>query len=128
MNTAQEHEESVVVTLTGCSPEDADTVFRALGRSYTSDRAAHETPTDTAEGHDTVWATTFDVSHPLAGPEPVTLAAPVTVELQGGYWAVDRMTETLNASFAVREEGMAAGDQEKDVQLRLTSGIPTERF
>lgn len=116
------------MTLTGCSREDADTVFRALARSYTSDRAAHETPQDTTEGHDTVWTTTFDVSHPLAGPEPVTLAAPVTAELQGGYWAVDRMTETLDASFAVLREGTAAGDQEKDVQLRLTSGIPTERF
>ncbi|MEU1281382.1 hypothetical protein [Streptomyces sp. NPDC005805] len=125
MNTAQEHEESVVVTLTGCSREDADAVFRALGRSYDSDRAAHETPQYTKRQDRTVWTTTFEVSHPHGKAEPVRLAAPVTVELQGGYWAVDRMTETLETSFDVRQEGMAAGDQEKDVQLRLASGVHT---
>ncbi|MCQ6553462.1 hypothetical protein NPS70_09675 [Streptomyces sp. C10-9-1] len=123
MNTAQEREEPVVVTLTGCSSEDADAVFRALGRSYSSDRAAHETPRYVSEGHATVWTTTFDVAHPRGAPEPVRLAAPVTAELQGGYWAVDRMAEALATSFDVRQEGMDAGDQEKDVQLRLESGV-----
>ncbi|MEV4334860.1 hypothetical protein AB0K02_30820 [Streptomyces sp. NPDC049597] len=123
MNTAQEHTESVVVTVTGCSTEDADAVFRALGRAYPSDRDESEVPRHVMEGHETVWTTTFDVSHPLGQGEPVRLAAPVTVEMQGGYWAVDRMKEMLATSFEVQEEGMAAGDQEKDVQLRLTSGI-----
>ena len=32
------------------------------------------------------------------------------------------MTETLADAFAVKAQGMAAGDQEKDVQLLLESG------
>jgi hypothetical protein len=115
-----------VVSLSGCSREDADAVFRALSRSYESDRAPDETPQYVSEGHATVWTTTFDVAQPHEHAEPVRLASPVTAELQGGYWAVDQMQATLAAAFDLLEEGMAAGDQEKDVQLRLNSGVHQE--
>ncbi|MFF3290352.1 hypothetical protein [Streptomyces sp. NPDC003023] len=125
MNSAQEAT-AVAVTLSGCSREDADAVFRTLTRSFESDRAAGDSPQYVSEGHMTVWAATFDVSKPHEDAEPVRLAAPVTAELQGGYWAVDRMQATLAAAFELEEEGMAAGDQEKDVQLRLSSGVHQE--
>lgn len=126
VNSAQESATSVVVTLSGCSREDADAVFRTLGRSFESDRAAGDAPQYVSEGHATVWTTTFDVARTQEDAEPVRLAAPVTAELQGGYWAVDRMQATLAAAFDLLEEGMAAGDQEKDVQLRLSSGVHQE--
>ncbi|MEU0369567.1 hypothetical protein ABZ070_04755 [Streptomyces sp. NPDC006283] len=123
MNSAQESATSVAVTLSGCSREDADAVFRALSRSFDSEREAGDTPQYVSEGHMTVWSSIFDVAKPHGDAEPVRLAAPVTAELQGGYWAVDRMQATLAAAFDLLEEGMAAGDQEKDVQLRLCSGV-----
>lgn len=50
------------------------------------------------------------------------LAGPVTADLQGGPVAVDRLRRTLAAAFAVEAAGSAAGDQEVDVQVRLTNG------
>ncbi|MEU1891435.1 hypothetical protein [Streptomyces pristinaespiralis] len=128
MNSAQESATSVVVTLSGCSREDADAVFRALSRSFESDRASDDTPQYVSEGHATVWTATFDVSRTRNPAEPVRLAAPVTAELQGGYWAVDQMQLALAAAFDMVEEGMAAGDQEKDVQLLLNSGVHQEEI
>ncbi|MDQ0840893.1 MULTISPECIES: hypothetical protein [unclassified Streptomyces] len=128
MNSAQESATSVVVTLSGCSREDADAVFRALSRSFESDRAADDTPQYVSEGHATVWTATFDVAATRDPAEPVRLAAPVTAELQGGYWAVDQMQVALAAAFDLVEEGMAAGDQEKDVQLLLNSGVHQEEI
>ncbi|MFF0447606.1 hypothetical protein ACFYT4_14575 [Streptomyces sp. NPDC004609] len=128
MNRTDQHAEPVTVTITGCTKEDAHAVFQVLRRSYASDRAASDRPEYVSEGHATVWTATFDVSDTApagggAGPPagPVSLTDAVEAEMQGGYWAVDRMTETLAAAFDVRKEGTAAGDQEKDVQLRLES-------
>jgi hypothetical protein len=75
-----------------------------------------------------VWTATFDVAATRDPAEPVRLAAPVTAELQGGYWAVDQMQVALAAAFDLVEEGMAAGDQEKDVQLLLNSGVHQEEI
>ncbi|WP_240136340.1 hypothetical protein [Streptomyces sp. MUM 178J] len=115
----------VVVTLSGCTKEDAGVVFEVLRRNFASDRADDDIPQDIVEGHPTVWTGTFEVVPPISpgpspGPEP--LHAAVTAEVQGGYWAVDRLREALDSAFRVTDEGMAAGDQEKDVQLRLESG------
>ncbi|MEU0395546.1 hypothetical protein ABZ208_22705 [Streptomyces sp. NPDC006208] len=123
MNTPQDVTHPVVVTISGCSKEDADTVFHALGRSFASDRADDDSPEYVSEDHMTVWTATFDVARPQEPAQPVRLESAVTVGVQGGYWAVDRVQETLIAAFDVEEEGMAAGDQEKDVQLRLQSGV-----
>ncbi|MER5767309.1 hypothetical protein [Streptomyces sp. NPDC001985] len=122
MNSRENPGAPVEVTITGCSREDADTVFHVLGEAYASDRAADDTPEYVSEGHTTVWSATFEVTDVRPEARPVRLGAPVEAGVQGGYWAVDRMRETLAASFAVHDEGMAAGDQEKDVQLRLESG------
>ncbi|MFE7133276.1 hypothetical protein ACFVIM_20690 [Streptomyces sp. NPDC057638] len=122
MNDSEQPPQPVVVTITGCSKEDADTVFRVLGRSYASDRAVDDMPEYMARDHPTVWTATFDITDSRIVTGPAVLAAPVTAEAQGGYWAVDRMRATLAAAFEVHDEGTAAGDQEKDVQLRLESG------
>jgi hypothetical protein len=125
VNTAddrpQDHPEPVVVTITGCSKEDAHTVFEVLRRSYSSDRDPADRPDYVSADHDTVWTATFDVTGGAPPGGPVPLGRAVEAEMQGGYWAVDRMTETLAAAFDVRQEGTAAGDQEKDVQLTLVS-------
>ncbi|MFI1016853.1 hypothetical protein [Streptomyces sp. NPDC020965] len=124
MNTSEQRAEPVVVTISGCRKEDADTVFHVLARSYASDRADDDSPQYVSEDHATVWTATFDVTAAATPTGPVPLSAPVEAGVQGGYWAVDRMRETLADAFDVRDEGMAAGDQEKDVQLRLESRSP----
>lgn len=120
MNTAQRRTTPVVVTLTNCSKEDANAVFQALRQSYNCDRADDEAPEYTAYPH-TVWTSTFEVAPERAPVGPVQLSAAVEAGLQGGYWAVDRMLETLAAEFDIQRQSTAAGDQEKDVQLRLMS-------
>jgi hypothetical protein len=122
VNSAQEYTAPVVVTLSDCSKEDADTVFHVLAQSYASDRADDDTPEYVPGAGTTVWTSTFEVSSSHAPAEPVPLTAPVEAGIQGGYWGVDRLREALGCAFTVREEGMAAGDQEKDIQLRLDSG------
>ncbi|GGZ30417.1 hypothetical protein GCM10010387_24990 [Streptomyces inusitatus] len=123
MNSSEQPVSPVVVTIAGCTREDADTVFHLLGESYASDRAADDVPQYVSEGRTTVWTATFDVTAARPAPGPKRLGSPVEAEVQGGYWAVDRMRETLAAAFVVHDEGMAAGDQEKDVQLRLESRL-----
>ncbi|MEU1127199.1 hypothetical protein ABZ371_27350 [Streptomyces sp. NPDC005899] len=122
----QEHQESgdVVVAVTGCPKEDARTVFDVLRRSFASDRPAGDTPEEASDNRPTVWTATVDVTETKAGAEPAQLSTPVTVEAQGGYWAVDRLREHLADAFAVRVVGTAAGDQEQEVRLRLESHRP----
>ncbi|MEU0134613.1 hypothetical protein ABZ172_11330 [Streptomyces sp. NPDC006296] len=130
MNTtqepAQEHRESddVVVAVTGCPTEDARTVFDVLRRSFVSDRPAGDTPESASDTRPTVWTATVDVSGAKAGAAPARLSAPVTVEAQGGYWAVDRLRRRLADAFTVRLVGTAAGDQEQEIRLRLESHRP----
>ncbi|MFH8568195.1 hypothetical protein [Streptomyces sp. NPDC017993] len=111
----------VLVEVTGCDTADAHAVFSALRTSFDSDRAADDVPQEMAGPGATVWTATFDVTDLRAEAEPRSLTAPVTVSLQGGYWAVARLREALAAPFAVQVEGSVAGDQEQEVQLRLES-------
>lgn len=111
----------VVVELEGCATQDAHAVFSALRTSFSSDRAADDVPEEMAGPGATVWTTTFDVSELKTAAEPRPLTAPVTVSLQGGYWAVDQACKALAPAFTVQVLGMAAGDQEKEVELRLES-------
>jgi hypothetical protein len=122
VNNTQQYTTPVAVTLSDCSKEDADTVFRVLRHSFACDRADDDAPQYAPHAQATVWTSTFEVSPERSPAGPQYLSAPVEAGLQGGYWAVDRMQEALAAAFDVHEEGMAAGDQEKDVQLRLESG------
>ncbi|MBM7439497.1 hypothetical protein [Streptomyces sp. HB132] len=122
----QEHQESgdVVVAVTGCPKEDARTVFDVLRRSFNSDRPASDAPEEASDTRPTVWTATVDVSEPKEGSGPAQLSTPVTVEAQGGYWAVDRLRKHLTESFTVRLVGTAAGDQEQEIRLRLESHRP----
>lgn len=119
----QDHQESgdVVVEMTGCPAQDARTVFDVLRRSFVSDRSAGDDPEETSTTRPTVWTATVDVSEIRDGAEPAQLSGPVTVEAQGGYWAVDRLRRRLEDSFAVKIVGTASGDQEQEVRLRLES-------
>ncbi|MEV5682730.1 MULTISPECIES: hypothetical protein [unclassified Streptomyces] len=111
----------VVVALTGCATEDARTVFEVLRRSFDSDRPGSDAPQEGAGPRPTVWMATVDVSEARAPAEPAQLSAPVTVDVQGGYWAVERLRGQLTGAFTVRVVGTAAGDQEEEVRLRLES-------
>jgi hypothetical protein len=122
MERAQHHTAPVVVALSSCSKEDARTVFRALGKAFPCDRTDDDAPQYGPHPHASVWTSTYEVCPERAPVDRQQLSAPVEVMLQGGYWGVDRMLETLAAAFDVQEEGMAAGDQEKEVQVRLVSG------
>jgi hypothetical protein len=115
------HQESrdVVVTVTGCVKEDARTVFDALRSAFLSDRPQSDAPRDAAPPRPTVWVATVDVSELKAVTEPAPLSAPVTIDVQGGYWAVDRFRRHLTDAFSVRVVGTAAGDQEEETRLRL---------
>ncbi|MFJ4963234.1 hypothetical protein EES43_01140 [Streptomyces sp. ADI96-02] len=109
----------VLVSLSRCDQKDARTVFDVLGSAFSSDRPAADTPVEAAGPRPTVWATTVDVTEPQAVAEPVRLSGPVTVDAQGGYWAVDRLRDHLTGAFAVSVVGTAAGDQEQEVRMRL---------
>ncbi|MFJ1592847.1 hypothetical protein ACIOD0_21790 [Kitasatospora albolonga] len=113
------HGQEVLVSLSRCDLADARSVFGVLGSAFASDRDAGDEPGPTSGPRPTVWVTTVDVSEPTAAAEPVKLTAPVTVDAQGGYWAVDRLRTHLTGAFTVRVVGTAAGDQEQEVRLRL---------
>ncbi|MFI2780985.1 hypothetical protein [Streptomyces sp. ALB3] len=119
----RDHQESgdVVVEMTGCPAQDARTVFDVLGRSFASDRTADDTPEDASSTRPTVWTATVDVTDMRGGAHTAQLSGPVTVEAQGGYWAVDRLRRCLADTFAVKVVGTASGDQEQEVRLRLES-------
>ncbi|MCK7625527.1 hypothetical protein MUU72_20905 [Streptomyces sp. RS10V-4] len=114
-----EHVSAEVTVEVEGSGADAHAVFGALRTAFRSDRAADDVPKETAGPGTTVWTSTVDVSRRGTAPEPQRLAAPVIATLQGGYWAVDQLCEGLKSAFAVRVLGTAAGDQEKEVELRL---------
>ncbi|MFJ4709243.1 hypothetical protein ACIP6I_30940 [Streptomyces anulatus] len=111
----------VVVSLSRCDTQDARTVFDVLATAFASDHPMGETPTPDAGPRPTVWVTTVDVSEARAAATPARLTAPVTVDAQGGYWAVDRLRSHLTGAFVVSVVGTAAGDQEEEVRLRLES-------
>ncbi|MEN8655389.1 hypothetical protein ABCR94_33640 [Streptomyces sp. 21So2-11] len=122
MNAAEQSDTKVLVELTGCSKEDAHTVLIALRTSFESDRDSDDVPVEQPGSRPMVWSATFEVSdvREQARPTPLTGSVPATV--QGGYKAVDRLREQLDAAFSVHEEGAVSGDQEKELQLRLESG------
>ncbi|MGW0859915.1 hypothetical protein [Streptomyces sp. NPDC002690] len=121
--SASGHQENydVLVSLSECTTDDASTVFEVLRRSFTSDRSAAAAPSDTSTPRPTVWSATVDVSTKKDSPGSASLSGPVTLDAQGGYWAVDRLKGHLGEVFSVEDVGTAAGDQEEEVRLRLTS-------
>ncbi|MBC2864660.1 hypothetical protein [Streptomyces mexicanus] len=114
-----EHPESVSVELSGCSKEDARTVFDALRSCFTSDRRADDVPRDFHEARPTVWLGTFDVADAHGSCGPTHLRGSVTADVQGGYWAIDRFRAALDSLFTVEDLCTASGDQERELHVRL---------
>ncbi|MFD5713331.1 hypothetical protein ACFWHW_23600 [Streptomyces pharetrae] len=124
MNGERSHPESVSVEISGCSKEDARVVFDALCASFASDRCEDDVPEQWHESRPMVWLGTFDVSEPHEGARPARparLSAPVTADVQGGYWAIDRFRTTLDSLFTVHDQSTASGDQERELHLVLES-------
>ncbi|MFJ2605507.1 hypothetical protein ACIQOU_02350 [Streptomyces sp. NPDC091279] len=121
MEHEQTHAESVSVSLSDCTREDARAVFDALCACFASDRCAEDIPEQLHKTRPMIWLGTFDVaeSHPVLGV--AHLDGPVTADVQGGYWAVERFRKTLDSVFSVQDLTGASGDQERDVHLRLES-------
>ncbi|MFE0807506.1 hypothetical protein ACFW4M_13280 [Streptomyces sp. NPDC058794] len=115
------HPESVSVELSGCSKEDARTVFDALCACFSSDRRSDEVPRDCHEVRPTVWLGTFDVADAHGECDPARLSASVEADVQGGYWAIERFRTTLDSLFTVHDLSTASGDQERELHVRLES-------
>lgn len=125
MGSERPHPESVSVELSGCDRHDAQIVFDTLGAYFTSDRISGDVPEKFSETRPTVWLGTFDVAEPHEGGArpggPVRLASSVDVDLQGGYWAIDRVRITLDSLFTVHDLCTVSGDQEEELHVRLES-------
>ncbi|MFB6712074.1 MULTISPECIES: hypothetical protein [unclassified Streptomyces] len=115
------HGQEVTVVISGCDTGDARMVFDALRAAFTTDRASVDVPRKLAERRPTAWVATVDVSEERVVSGPVSLGAPVSVDVQGGYWAVERLRRSLAHAFDVRVVGTVSGDQEEEVRLRLRS-------
>lgn len=126
---------SVTVTLSDCRAEDAHAVITHLTSLYAYDEAgdARRAPDTDAHPHSpTVWQATLDVMTP--GTTTVIPAAPqsaqdrpevvrehVEVTLQGAPHDLVTVRAALAEAFTLLDEGMVSGDQEQELQLRLTA-------
>ncbi|MFE9539523.1 hypothetical protein [Streptomyces sp. NPDC006691] len=113
----------VHVMLGECSAADAEAVFGVLAGHFDSDRD-DDVPGRREGPRPATWTGSFRADHAPAEVDGVILAGPVTADLQGGPVAVERLRHTLAAAFSVETAGSAAGDQEVDLQLRLSNGQP----
>ncbi|MFD7863152.1 hypothetical protein [Streptomyces sp. NPDC057682] len=109
----------VSVVVSGCDKGDAGTVFDVLRAAFTTDRASVDVPKDLTGPRPTAWAVTVDVDEARVVSGTVRLGGPVTLDVQGGYWAVDRLRQGLAGAFDVTVTGTVSGDQEEEVRLRL---------
>ncbi|MCX4524160.1 MULTISPECIES: hypothetical protein [unclassified Streptomyces] len=115
--------DEVVVAVGDCSPEDAHAVLDLLERSFSPESGV----SGAAQGGQaaTVWSATFDAARPAEPPErqpsPVRLKDAVSVTLQGGPRAVERVRAALAGHFTVEGTGTVSGDQEKEIGLRVRS-------
>nr|WSW70977.1 hypothetical protein OG461_35005 [Streptomyces sp. NBC_00995] len=124
-NTQQSEESrdgrEVSVVLSGCGKGDARTVFDVLRAAFVTDRASVDVPQDVSGKRPTAWVATVDVAEARVVSGSVELGEPVTLDVQGGYWAVDRLRERLADAFSVQVVGTVSGDQEEEVRLRLAT-------
>jgi hypothetical protein len=109
----------VTVSLTGTSRQDAATVFGVLRTAFPTDRPFEDVPQEPPGGPAPVWTAEIAPADDRIPTGPAPLAGPVSATLQGGCLAVDLLRAALNGAFAVQERGTAAGDREKEVDLRL---------
>lgn len=109
------------VSLTGASKEDAATVFGVLRTAFPTDRPADDVPQEQPGDHSAVWSAEFEPTQEWIPADPIPLDGSVSATLQGAYVTVDQLFEALSTAFAVDHRGAASGDQEKEVDLRLTT-------
>jgi hypothetical protein len=109
------------VNLTGASKEDAATVFGVLRTAFPTDRPSDDAPQEQPGDQSPVWSAEFEPTQERIPTDPIPLEGSVSATLQGGYVAVDQLFEALSTAFAVDHWGAASGDQEKEVDLRLSS-------
>ncbi|TXS43013.1 hypothetical protein [Streptomyces sp. OR43] len=127
MNSTQAKQQSeenrdgreVSVVVSGCGKDDARTVFDVLRAAFVTDRASADVPQEVDGKRPTAWVVTVDVTEARVVSGSVELGEPVTVDVQGGYRAVDRLRQGLADAFAVQVVGTVSGDQEEEVRLRL---------
>ncbi|MFI5803544.1 hypothetical protein [Streptomyces sp. NPDC051561] len=114
----------VTVTVTDCPAQDARTVLQALAEGFpSSERGPGDVPQETPGAGPTVWTSVFEVPEDSAPAATASeaLSGPVSVTLQGGPNEVATARKLLAEAFSVLDEGTAAGDQEQELSLRLTS-------
>uniref|UniRef100_UPI0034DF8C7D hypothetical protein n=1 Tax=Streptomyces flavofungini TaxID=68200 RepID=UPI0034DF8C7D len=109
----------VQVVLDECSAADADTVFTVLREHFPSDRG-DDAPRQTGQSESAVWTGEFRAEKAPDSVPGVLLAGSVTADLQGGPVAVGRVRSVLESAFVAEQVGSVSGDQEVQVQLRLT--------
>ncbi|WP_405988606.1 hypothetical protein [Streptomyces sp. NBC_00986] len=109
------------VNLTGASKEDAATVFGVLRNAFPTDGPSDDMPHEQPGDPSVVWSAEFEPTQEWIPTGPIPLEGSVSATLQGGYVAVDQLFEALSTAFAVDHWGAASGDQEKEVDLRLSS-------
>ncbi|MFF1594259.1 hypothetical protein ACFVY0_40170 [Streptomyces sp. NPDC058286] len=110
----------VTVSLTGSSKEDAAAVFGVLRTAFPTALHSDDVPHEQLPGSQPFVRTAeFELTQERIPTGAPPLSAPVTATLQGAYLAVDQLREALGDAFAVKEQGSASGDQEKEVELEL---------
>ncbi|CAM5280549.1 putative protein OS=Streptomyces alboniger OX=132473 GN=CP975_31585 PE=4 SV=1 [Streptomyces alboniger] len=109
----------VQVVLDECSAADADTVFTVLREHFPSDRG-DDAPRQTGQSEPAVWTGEFRAAEAPESVPGVLLADSVTADLQGGPVAVGRVRSVLESAFVAETAGTVSGDQEVQLQLRLT--------
>jgi hypothetical protein len=117
--TASGYGQEVSVVISGCRKDDARMVFDVLRAAFTTDRASADIPQNIGGKRPTAWAVTVDVTEARVVSGAVALGAPVSVDVQGGYWAVERLRRSLAHAFDVQVVGMVSGDQEEEARLCL---------
>ncbi|MFI6005762.1 hypothetical protein ACIA98_36140 [Streptomyces sp. NPDC051366] len=110
----------VGVTVGNCSPEDAHAVLDLLEHSFPAEAGAGGAAGGGRAA--TVWSATLDAAKPAERQAaPVRLKDTVSVTLQGGPRAVERVQAALAGHFTVEKAGAVSGDQEQEIGLRIRS-------
>ncbi|MFM9370094.1 hypothetical protein [Streptomyces sp. Da 82-17] len=114
----------VTVTLSDCKEDEAHAVLDYLSSLFPYEDCGPVAP-DTHQHHPTVWSATLDVTTPPSPASvprrPVGVHGPVEVTLQGTPLDVASVHTALEDAFEFHDEGTVSGDQEREVQLRISS-------
>ncbi|GGO87634.1 hypothetical protein [Wenjunlia tyrosinilytica] len=121
MNTQEWPADHVDVHLSGCSPQDAQTVFGALETAFPTAHAAVHGQAGGATRRQTVWIEDVEVRVPAENAGPVALSGTVTADLFGCDRPVRMVRDALVSSFAVEDLGLVSGDGEVEARMRLAS-------